>query len=104
MDERVGMQSGPSSEPKWVKVTAADYNPAIANPWDGCPFSSLPQWLVAALSAGKLQPHNHGGTDYAQWRVQTSNGVVNAKPDDFISLERDGSLHVTQHPENRRNP
>lgn len=35
-----------------VRVTAADYNGAAENPFDGCPFTAVPAWLQAAMGKG----------------------------------------------------
>ncbi len=67
-----------------VKITAADYNPMIANPWDGCPFNAVPKWLTEALDNGVVTPHTRNCTDYAEWDVKTKEGLVSMSPGDYI--------------------
>jgi hypothetical protein len=67
-----------------VRVTAADYNPAIEHPWDGCPFSEIPYWLEAAVEDNLIVPHNRGSTDYASWDIKTLEGTMTAGPGDWI--------------------
>ncbi len=70
-----------------VKITAADYNPLIENPWDGCPFSDVPQWMVDALDNGIITPHTRNCTDYAEWDIKTQKGVISMSPGDYIRRE-----------------
>jgi hypothetical protein len=74
-----------------VQVTAADYN---GSNWDGRPFSAMPGWLRDAIEKGIITPHTRGGTDYAQWDVQTSRGLLNATPGDWIIRRERGDLSV----------
>lgn len=82
-----------------VKITSADYNPALPwdRAWDGSPFSDAPEWLEAALCAGKLKPHTRGGTDYAQWDVTTEDGVLTVGPGDYILRGASGSVSACRH-------
>lgn len=76
-----------------VQVTAADFNPAVEQGWDGSPFSELPRWLVDAISQGHMTPHTRGGTDYAQWDILTLEGVMTARPGDWIIRGVKGELY-----------
>ena len=76
-----------------VKVTAADYNPAIENPWDGCPFSEVTAWLEAAIEDNILVPHNRGSTDYASWDIKTAEGTMTAGPGEWIIRGIKGELY-----------
>ena len=77
-----------------VQVTAADYNPAIeGNPWDGSPFSEMPDWIVEAVSADRMKPHTRGSTDYAQWDIVTPYGTMSCGPGDYIIRCADGELY-----------
>jgi hypothetical protein len=92
--------SGPELQPKKmydaVRVTAADYN---GKTWDGGPFSAMPEWLEDALELGKIVPHTHGGTDYAQWWVynRRSGEAWNATPGDWIVFSDDNLYVVKDH-------
>jgi len=63
----------PSPKPTYeaVRITAADYNPALSinEAWDGNPFSPMTDWIVSAINRGDLIPTNQGHTDYARWLV-----------------------------------
>lgn len=78
-----------------VQVRAADCNLALApEQWfDGSPFSEVPDWLQQAVKAGKVTPHTTGGTDYAQWHIHTLEGVMNARPGDWIIRGVKGELY-----------
>ena len=78
-----------------VRVTAADYNPALpANrAWDGCPFTEVPQWLRNALDDSLIVPHNRGSTDYAGWDIKTLEGTMSAGPGDWIICGTTGELY-----------
>ena len=78
-----------------VRVTAADYNPALppAKCWDGCPFSEVPGWLAEAVYGGKVVPHNRGNTDYASWDIKTLEGTMSAGPGDWIIRGVKGEIY-----------
>lgn len=78
-----------------VEVTAADFN---GRDWDGSPFEPVPvpQWIIAAVAAGKITPDCPGSTDYAVWDVSTPGGKVVAEPGDKIVRNVDGSFTVTR--------
>ena len=79
-----------------VRVTAADYNPALEQPWDGSPFSidaGLPVWLIEAVDDGRIIPHTRNATDYAQWDIATSEGTMTAQPGDWIIRGVKGELY-----------
>lgn len=76
---------------KTVKVTSADFN---GIDWDGCPFSEITEWLMAAISVGRITMNTHGHTDYSRWDVSTPRGVVTAEPGDNISTDIGGNLFV----------
>lgn len=63
-----------------VTVTNADFN---GSSWDGCPFSSVPDWLKDAVAHDLISVHPDD-LDYAVWDVQTENGNVRALPGDQI--------------------
>lgn len=76
-----------------VRVTACDFNPSAENPFDGQPFSEFPSWLISALSEHKITPHSRGGTDYAQWDIQTLEGTMTAQPGDWVILGVKGEIY-----------
>lgn len=76
-----------------VRVTAADYNPALETPWDSCPFSEIPDWLEIAANDGTLIPHNRGSTDYASWDIKTLEGTMTAGPGDYIIRGVKGEIY-----------
>lgn len=75
-----------------VTVTAADFN---GESFDGCPFSSLPSWLLGAEKHGTLALHPDD-RDYALWKVRTASGDVIVEPGDYIVHEGNGILSVTK--------
>lgn len=85
-----------------VTILGPDANLALepVHWFDGPPFSSVPAWLDFEYRMGRLQPHNRGGTDYAQWLVTTATGArVNAWPGDVLRNAGTGT-EVIQTPEN----
>lgn len=100
-----GMEQGPAPQARYgtyadgdrqeiaVRVTAADFN---GHDWDGSPFSSGPDWLIAAAQDRSLVPHTRGSTDYTQWDVTTLRGVINAGPGDWIIRRERGDLSVVE--------
>jgi hypothetical protein len=73
-----------------VRVTAADYN---GQTWDGSPFSEVPDWLAAAVGAGKIVPVTPGSTDYAEWEIRTLEGNMLATPGDWIIRGTEGEFY-----------
>lgn len=67
-----------------VKILAPDFNPVADSPFDGFPFSHSPQWLVDAVNTGAIRPHSRNCTDYAEWDIETLEGVMSCGPDDWI--------------------
>jgi hypothetical protein len=63
-----------------VRVTAADFN---GREFDGCPFDSIPQWLIDAENNGDVTLYP-ADRDYALWKVRTSKGIEIAEPGDHI--------------------
>jgi hypothetical protein len=84
-----------------VQVTGTDYNGhrgcdhanGSCTAWDGRPFSDMPHWLSEAIDTGKVKDHNRGGTDYAQWDIETLEGVMTARPDDWIIQGVKGEIY-----------
>jgi hypothetical protein len=80
-------------EGQGVRVTAADYCPQADSPFDGSPFSVIPDWLQQAIVELKVVVYPDS-RDYACWKVMTSRGEVIAEPDDFIINRPGGGLEV----------
>ena len=64
----------------------------------GLPFSATPDWLLAAIEAGKMMPIDGGETDYAEWSVLTPLGIAVARPDDTIWSDGNGGIWVRPAP------
>lgn len=82
-----------------VTVTNADFN---GSSWDGCPFSSVPDWLRDAIAHDLITVHPDD-LDYAVWDVQTENGNVRALPGDKIKFVSP-LFEVVETPEVSRHP
>ena len=76
-----------------VKVNCVDYNKHAEKPFDGTPFSEVPDWVNDAIQKELLVPHDRGGTDYAQWDIHAPVGVMTAQPDDWIIKGSNGGLY-----------
>lgn len=76
-----------------VQVTAADYNHATRQ-WDGSPFSDVPIWLTGALSEGQITVcEDSREQDYATFKIETLEGVMEANPGDWIIRGVEGELY-----------
>ncbi|WP_417825335.1 hypothetical protein [Thalassospira povalilytica] len=78
-----------------VQVTAADFNPRLPLPhaWDGNPFDGDAGFLEKHFQRHALTPHNRGGSDYAQWDIETLEGTMTAQPGDWIIEGVNGEIY-----------
>lgn len=78
-----------------VRVNASDYN---GKTFDGFPFSHKEDWLIEAITDGRISVHP-SDTDYALWAIRTledgPNGEAKhiADPGDWIIRGVDGELY-----------
>jgi hypothetical protein len=73
-----------------VRVNATDFN---GSAWDGCPFDACPQWLQDAYESGAIKPDTPRCTDYAEWKIETREGVIWAGPGDWIVRGVEGEIY-----------
>jgi hypothetical protein len=73
-----------------VKVLAPDYD---GNLWDGPAFSEFTPWLKAAYRLGTVTPLTVDGAKHTDWRIQTLEGEMLARPGDYIIQGVKGELY-----------
>jgi hypothetical protein len=84
---------------EYVTVTAADWN---GRSFDGCPFSETPEWLMEAVTSGKINADTPNDTDYAEWWIDTPEGRRLASAGDIIHRNELGELTIEYGPDGPR--
>jgi hypothetical protein len=77
-----------------VQILGPDFN---HKRFDGCPFTSTPEWLKDALVHERLVPVTPNNTDYAEWELRLGGKVaLMGTVGDWLVQDMNGGIRVVK--------